>query len=203
WPGDQFQSWQGSSIWELYQQTASPPGLLAPPGTAGAIGEGPAGEFRLRLKEAAAFHEDLKLWKHPKTWSVYGTGHLCDMRVDFVLPPREAEMKVIPSMSMAPPVVLYEAKLANGQTTLIQAGDVDPEDRGVQTGSHQRRKETDSTVPSTSGAALFVGQSHELGDYEDLDERRQFILRDGEAHDKICNDAKVQRFVVEVINHLV
>ena len=48
-------------------------------------------------------------------------------------------MKVIPSMSMAPPIVLYEAKRANGE--------------GVQTGARQRRNETDSTVPSTSGAA--------------------------------------------------
>lgn len=194
--------WTGS-VWELYQRPASPPGLLAPAGTAGAIGAVPAREFRQRVIEAAAFHTTLGLWKHDKTWSIFGTGHVCDMRVDFVLPPREAELKVIPSMSMAPPVMLYEAKRANGQTVLVQAGDVDPEDRGVQTGSHQRRKETDSTVPSTSGAALFPGKPHELGDYADLETRRQFILRGGEAHDKICNDAGTQRFVVEVINHLV
>jgi pimeloyl-ACP methyl ester carboxylesterase len=199
---NEAQRFEGS-IWELYQKPASPPGLLAPAGTAGAISGVAATQFRLRLAEAAAFHNTLGLWKHDKTWSIYGTGHLCDMRVDFVLPPRSAEMKVIPSMSMAPPIVLYEAKRANGEGVLIQAGDVDPEDRGVQTGERQRREETDSTVPSTSGAALFDGKPHELGNYDDLDANRQYILRNGLAHDKICNDAGVQKFVVEVINHLV
>jgi pimeloyl-ACP methyl ester carboxylesterase len=192
-----------SSVWQRYQQPLSPPGLLAPPGTPGAISEVAAREFRLRLAESQAFHTALGLWKHEKTWSVFGTGHTCDVRVDFALPPRESKVKVIPSMSMAPPVVLYEAVRANGETVLVQAGDADPEDRGVQTGPEQRRNETDSTVPWTSGAALFKGQRHELVDHSDLETRRQFILRGGQAHDKICNDAKVQRFVVEVINHLV
>jgi pimeloyl-ACP methyl ester carboxylesterase len=194
--------WEGS-IWKLYKESASPPGLLAAPGSAGAISPVAAREFRRRLEEAEAFHSTLKLWKHDKTWSIYGTGHLCDMRVDFVLPPRSAEMKVIPSMSMAPPIVLYEAKRATGETVLIQAGDVDPEDRGVQTGDRQRRTQTDSTVPSTSGAALFEGEPSEVGDYDDFEGKRQFILRGGLAHDKICNDATVHRFVVEITNYLV
>jgi pimeloyl-ACP methyl ester carboxylesterase len=199
---DKAQRWEGS-VWQLYKAPASPPGLLAPSGTAGAISPVAAREFRRRLDEAEAFHTSLQLWKHDNTWSVYGTGHVCDMRVDFVLPPKSAEMKVIPSMSMGSPIVLYEAKRASGETVLIQAGDVDPDDRGVQTGERQRRSETDSTVPSTSGAALFEGPPHELGNYDDLEAKRQFILRGGLAHDKICNDAKVQKFVVEIISHLV
>lgn len=199
---DAPQRWEGS-VWRLYEQPSSPPGLLAPSGSAGAISPVAAREFRRRLAEAEAFHTALGLWKHDKTWAIYGTGHVCDMRVDFVLPPKSAEMKVIPSMSMGPPIVLYEAKRASGETVLIQAGDVDPEDRGVQTSDRQRRNETDSTVPSTSGAALFEGPAHELGDYADLETNRQYILRGGLAHDKICNDANVQRFVVEVISHQV
>jgi pimeloyl-ACP methyl ester carboxylesterase len=198
-----FQPPSSGSIWDRYQQPASPPGLLAPVGTPGAISPVAAREFRLRLAEAKAFHTNLRVWKHDKTWSIFGTGHACDVRVDFALPPRESKMKVIPSMSMAPPVVLYEAVRANGETVLVQSGDADPEDRGVQTGAAQRREETDSTVPASSGAALFEGKPHEVGDYADLETRRQFIVRGGLAHDKICNDAKVQRFVVEVINHLV
>jgi pimeloyl-ACP methyl ester carboxylesterase len=199
---DAPQRWEGD-VWRLYNQAASPPGLLAPAGTAGAISATAAAEFRLRLAEAEKFHQDIKLWKHAKTWSIFGTGHVCDMRVDFVLPPRSAEMKVIPSMSMAPPIILYEARRANGNTVLVQAGDVDPEDRGVQTDDRQRRAETDSTVPSTSGAALFPDQAHALADDADYVNKRQFVVPDGKAHDKICNDSKVQRFVVDVINHLV
>lgn len=191
------------TIWDRYQEHASPPGLLAPPGTPGAIRESVAIEFRERLKEAKIFHTELNTWKHPKTWSIFGTGHTCDVRVDFRLPPQEAQMKVIPSMSTASPVILYEAVRANGETVLLQSGDADPENRGVQTGAEQRRKQSDSTVPVSSGAALFEGQAHELGDYQNLEERRQFILHGGESHDKICDDAKVQRFVVEVVNHLV
>ncbi|MFO7567743.1 MAG: alpha/beta hydrolase [Enhygromyxa sp.] len=199
---DELLRFQGS-IWARYQQPVSPPGLLAPAGTPGAISEVAAREFRLRLTEAQAFHTNLGLWKHENTWSVFGTGHTCDLRVDFALPPREAKAKVIPSMSMAAPVVLYEAVRGNGETVLLQSGDVDPADRGVQTGGQQRREQSDSTVPMSSGAALFADQRHQLGDYEELEQRRQFILHGGQAHDKICNDAKIQRFVVEVINHLV
>lgn len=199
---DAPQRWEGN-VWRLYEQAASPPGLLAPQGTPGAISTVAAREFRTRLTEAEAFHTNIGLWKHEKTWSIYGVGHVCDMRVEFVLPPKSAEMKVIPSMSMAPPIILYEAKRADGQTVLIQQGDVDPDDRGVQTGERQRRAETDSTVPSTSGAALFPDQAHSFSDDAVLATQRQFVVQGGKAHDKICDDPTVQRMVVGVISHLV
>lgn len=194
------QRWEGS-VWQLYQQAQSPPGLLAPADSHHAISEVAATQFRERLREAAEFHTGLGLWKHDKTWAIFGTGHVSDMRVDFALPPLEATMKVYPTGMMAPPTVLYEATRANGETVLVS--DADPADRGILTGEGQRRPTTDSTVPLTSGRALFPEQADRFSADADLETTRQFMLTDGEAHDKICNDATCQRFVLAVINHLV
>jgi pimeloyl-ACP methyl ester carboxylesterase len=187
--------WEGNS-WDLYSMPESPPGLLAPAGQPYALDATARREFGRRLAEARAFHDWVGLYKHQKTWAIYSTGLTVDMAVHFNLPPTTYETHVIPSYSMAPPVILYSARRADG--TEVTLTDPNPENRGAQL---RRRAQSDGTVPDPSAEALFPGQHHPVvagSDYENL---RQFRIS-GAAHDAICHNANCERCLWDILRHI-
>lgn len=190
-----LQTWEGNT-WDLYSMPNSPPGLLAPPGQPYSVDAVPRREFGRRLAEARAYHDWVGVWKHEKTWSIYSTGLVTDMRIHFNLPPVHTEMHVINSYSMAPPVILYSARRADG--TEVTISDPNPEHRG---NVMMRRAQSDSTVPDPSGEGLFPGQRHPVvigSDYETL---RQFRIS-GAAHDAICHNANCERCLFDILRHI-
>ncbi len=191
---DQRRSWEGVS-WDLFDQPASPPGVLAPNNTPGAIPAVPRRELAARLREARAFHDWLGLYKHDKTWAIYSTGLEVDMRVHFALPPLRTRIQ--------PPIGRHHQPLVYGQRgdgswDYIRPRDAAPADRGVRP---QRRSESDGTVPDSSAEVLFPGQRHPVAIGEDYDAKRQFQIS-GSAHDAICHAADCETFLFDLIRHL-
>ena len=139
------------------------------------------------MAEARAYHDWVSLWKHEKTWSIYSTGLVVDMRVHFDLPAAHYDMHVIGGYDMAPPVILYSARRADG--TEVTVTDSNPENRG---NVLRRRAQSDSTVPDPSGEGLFPGQRHPVVIGTDYETHRQFRIS-GAAHDAICHNANCER----------
>lgn len=189
--------WEGN-VWDLYAQPQSPPGLLAPAGESYALDPVPRREFVRTLATARAFHEGMGLWKHAKTWTVYSTGLVTDMRVHFQLPPVRSEMQVMPSfdpMGMSPPTILHTAKRADGSEAIV---DPNPANRG---NVMRRRAQSDGTVPDPSAEVLFPGQRHPVKVGTDYETHRQFQIS-GHAHDAICHAPGCETCVFDIIRHL-
>ncbi|MFV8754806.1 lipase/acyltransferase domain-containing protein [Nannocystaceae bacterium ST9] len=189
------QRWEGD-VWSLYASPQSPPGLLAPAGQPYSLDPVPRREFARRLAEARDYHAWVDVWKHEQTWSIYSTGLVADMRVHFELPAAHYDMHVMPSFDMAPPVILYSAKRADG--TEVTVGDPNPENRG---NVMRRRPQSDSTVPTPSGEGLFPGQQHAVKIGSDYDALRQFRIS-GAAHDAICHDGNCERCLFDILRHV-
>ncbi len=189
------QRWEGNT-WDLYSMPASPPGLLAPAGHAYSVDAVPRREFARRLAEARAYHDWVALWKHEKTWSIYSTGLVTDMRVHFDLPADRYETHVIPSYGEGMPVILYTAQRANG--TEVTVSNPDPESRG---NVLRRRAQSDSTVPDPSGEGLFPGQRHPVAIGADYTTLKQFRIS-GAAHDAICHNANCERCLFDILRHI-
>lgn len=205
-----IREWRGL-IWDLYTRPQSPPGLLAPAGTTGALDPVPRRELLRRIAEARAFHLGLGLFKHPETWTFFGDGNTTDTRLHFRLPPEHAELAVwttaLSSMGgsmggFGGGQVFYKARRGDGSEATIPAEMVDPMDRGNVLSQTDR---SDGTVPIASAKALFPGQAHRYrrGTSYELDDQRQFFHHGGAAHDKICTDPPCLAFLDELITHLV
>ncbi len=187
--------WEGVA-WDLYEQPVSPPGLLAPAGKPYAVDPVSRREFGRRLREARAYHDWIGLWKHEKTWAIYSTGLVVDMRVHFALPPTSVHTEVIPSFGEGPPVILHSGTRADGSTAIVT--DPDPEHRG---NVLQRRGESDSTVPDSSAESLFAGQRHAVAIGSDYNQKKQFRIS-GAAHDAICHNANCERCLFDIVRHI-
>lgn len=188
-------TWEGNT-WDLYSMPQSPPGLLAPAGQPYSVDPVPRREFGRRLAEARAYHDWIGVWKHEKTWSIYSTGLVVDMRVHFALPADHYEMTVLPGYDMAPPVILYSARRADG--TEVTVTDPNPENRG---NVLKRRIGSDGTVPDPSGEGLFPGQRHPVAIGSDYETLRQFRIS-GAAHDAICHNANCERCLFDILRHV-
>jgi len=188
-------AWAGN-VWDLYASPASPPGLLAPAGESYSVDPVPRREFGRRLTEARAYHDWVGVWKHEKTWAIYSTGLEVDMRVHFALPAAHYEMHVLPSYDMAPPVILYSARRADG--TEVTVSDPNPADRG---NVRIRRAQSDSTVPTPSAEGLFPDQRHPVVIGTDYETHRQFRIS-GAAHDAICHNANCERCLFDILRHI-
>lgn len=186
--------------WKLYKQPQSPPGLIAPAGTPGALDPVPMREMERRIDEAATFHRDLKLYKHDNTWTFFGDGNKTDTKLHFNLPPERAELAVFATAMSHQPI--YSARRADGSEAAVVGGQVDPDDRGCVL---QQTNRTDGTVPIASAAALFKepAKPYKSGEDHDLSAHRQYFHTGGAKHDKICVDPPCLAFLDELITHLV
>jgi pimeloyl-ACP methyl ester carboxylesterase len=200
-PNDPWVAWTGS-IWTLYAQPQSPPGLLPPATEPYSPIAAARTDFSNSLRTAAAFHTWLDVWKYEnKTWAIYGTGLTVDTRVPFRLPPLSSRMEVYPSYGEGPPIIVWYGRRADGSEAAVT--DPNPADRGCVV---TRTPQSDGTVPLMSAQGLFPGEAHPVRRGTDYNTHHQFQINDPThehaAHDAICQHPQCETATFDIIEHL-
>lgn len=188
--------------WGMYLQPDSPPGLLAAANERFALPPARDQDMRARIGDAQRFHDWIGVYKHPKTWSIFGDGVETDMGAHFDLPPRDDRDYRMVGGGFAhdgggPPS--YVARRSDGRT--FHYNRPNPADRGFDL---VRREDGDGTVPAPSAQALFPGEANAVEEHTtDYAIKRQFrVTGDGAVHDVICHHPEAEACLFDIMRHV-